>query len=133
MKLNFDGCKIMQITTNASEQALTYHCSLWRSQHHCAGIVIELCPVLRGSRKANRCKELLARTQRTNQNVLLWHCRSLWCAHMFQPSLYMVDTQKKWKTQGEGVVVCKNHLVGLNRVGLSYLEGMPKREYSRDT
>lgn len=36
--------------------------------------------------------------------------------------------RKGGKTQGEGVVVCKNHLVGLNRVGLAYLEAMPERE-----
>lgn len=26
-------------------------------------------------------------------------------------------------------MVCKNHLVGLNRVGPSYLEEMPERDY----
>lgn len=55
------------------------------------------------------------------------------CPRVSTLSLQDGYPEKVEKTQGEGVEVCKNHLVGSNRVELSCLEEMPEREYERGT
>lgn len=37
------------------------------------------------------------------------------------------------KVEKEGIVVCKNHMAGLNTAGLSDLEEMPERDYDGGT